>query len=188
MAYRACQLRFYRHHMITLKGKHIYLRALEPEDLAFVHAIENDEAIWEISNTQTPYSKFVIKQYLENAHKDIFEVKQLRLVISSYKDEALGLIDIFDFDFRHARAGVGILIKEPVNRAKGYGKEALKLLMDYGFAHLGLHQLYCNVSEDNEASIKLFTSAGFKEVGLKKDWNVVKGSYKNEYLFQYINS
>jgi len=42
--------------MVTLKGEHIYLRALEPEDLEFVHAIENDENIWHLSNTQTPYS------------------------------------------------------------------------------------------------------------------------------------
>lgn len=97
--------------MITLKGKHIYLRALELEDLEFIHQVENDESIWEISSTITPYSKFLIKQYLENAHKDIFEVKQLRLVISSYNDDALGLIDLFDFDFRNKRVGVGILIK-----------------------------------------------------------------------------
>ncbi|WP_242085116.1 GNAT family N-acetyltransferase [Aestuariivivens sediminis] len=173
--------------MISLKGKHIYLRALEPDDLEFIFAIENDEMIWELSNTQAPYSRFVIKQYLEHAHKDIFEVKQLRLVISNYDHVALGLIDIFDFDFKHSRAGVGILIKEIANRANGYGKEALKLLMDYCFIHLGLHQLYCNISEDNEASLKLFTGLGFKKIGLKKDWNLVNGAFKNEYLFQFIN-
>ncbi|HMQ44873.1 MAG TPA: GNAT family N-acetyltransferase, partial [Mariniflexile sp.] len=75
--------------MITLKGDYIYLRALEPEDLEFIHAIENDESVWEMSNTTTPYSKYLIKQYLEQAHKDIFEVKQLRLVISSYSHVAL---------------------------------------------------------------------------------------------------
>lgn len=174
--------------MITLKGENIYLRALEPEDLEFVHAIENDESIWEISHTQTPYSKFLIKQYLEHAHKDIFEVKQLRLVISNYQDVAIGMIDIFDFDFKNGRAGIGILIKEPDNRKKGYGGEALKLLIDYSFVHLGLHQLYCNVSDENEASIKLFKNHGFQEIGLKKEWNHVNGSYKNEYLFQLINS
>ena len=172
---------------MTLKGEHVYLRALEPEDLEFVHAIENNESIWEISNTQTPFSKYLIKQYIENAHKDIYEVKQLRLVISNFKDEALGLIDIFDFDFKHARAGIGILIKDVENRAKGYGKEALELLLDYSFTHLGLHQLYCNISEDNETSLNLFTSLGFKIVGLKKDWNLVNGKYKNEYLLQIIN-
>ena len=174
--------------MITRKGEHIYLRALEPEDLEFIHAIENDETIWEISNTQTPYSKYLIKQYLEHAHKDIYEVKQLRLVISNYKNDALGLIDIFDFDFKNSRAGVGVLIKEPNDRTKGYGKEALSLLVNYCFTHLGLHQLYCNISEENEASVKLFTKQGFKKIGLKKDWNYVNGSYRNEYLFQLIKN
>lgn len=174
--------------MITLKGENVYLRALEPEDLEFIHTIENDETIWEISNTQTPYSKFLIKQYLEHAHKDIFEVKQLRLVISSYSDEALGMIDVFDFDFKNGRAGVGILVKEPNDREKGYGSEALKLLIDYSFTHLGLHQLYCNISEGNEASVKLFSKQGFKKIGLKKDWNYINNAYKNEYLFQLINN
>ena len=174
--------------MITLKGKHIYLRALEPEDLEFIHAIENDESLWELSNTIMPYSKFLIKQYLELSHKDIFEVKQLRLVISNYKDKPLGMIDLFDFDFKNGRAGVGILVKEKEDRQLGYGREALKLLIDYSFTHLGLHQLYCNISEENEASIKLFTSKGFQKVGLKKDWNYCENSYKSEYLFQLLNS
>ena len=174
--------------MITLKGENIYLRALEPEDLEFIHTIENDESVWEVSNTQTPYSKFLIKQYLEHSQKDIFEVKQLRLVISSYKDQPLGLIDIFDFDFKNSRAGIGVLIHKKENRSNGSGSEALKLLTNYSFTHLGLHQLYCNISEDNEASIKLFSNQGFKKIGLKKDWNLVNGSYKNEYLFQLINN
>jgi diamine N-acetyltransferase len=174
--------------MITLRGEHIYLRALEPEDLEFIHTIENDESVWEISNTITPYSKFLIKQYLKQSHKDIFEVKQLRLVISSYDDVALGMIDLFDFDFKNSRAGVGILVKELNDRAKGFGSEALKLLINYSFTHLGLHQLYCNVSEENDISIKLFTKQSFKKIGLKKDWIFVNGSYKNEYIFQLINN
>lgn len=174
--------------MITLKGENIYLRALEPEDLEFIHAIENDESIWEISNTQTPYSKFLIKQYLEQSHKDIFEVKQLRLMISNYEEASLGLIDIFDFDFKNSRAGIGILLKELDNRGRGYGSEALNLLKNYCFTHLGLHQLYCNISEDNQASIKLFTNLGFKQIGLKKEWNCINGSFKDEYLYQLINN
>ncbi|MWW25113.1 GNAT family N-acetyltransferase [Algibacter lectus] len=174
--------------MITLKGEHIYLRALEPEDLEFIHAVENDEAVWEISNTQTPYSKFLIKQYLEEAHRDIYDVKQLRLVISTNEDKAIGLIDLFDFDFKNGRAGIGILIKDEENRSKGAGKEALALLINYSFTHLDLHQLYCNISEENTTSIKLFTNQGFEQIGLKKDWNYINGSYKNEYLFQLIKN
>jgi len=174
--------------MITLKGETLYLRALEPEDLEFIHAIENDERVWEISNTQTPYSKFLIKQYLEEAHRDIYDVKQLRLVISNYKNQAIGLIDLFDFDFKNGRSGIGILIKDEAHRSQGAGKEALALLVNYSFTHLDLHQLYCNISEENTVSLNLFKNQGFKEVGLKKDWNFVNGSYKNEYLFQLIKN
>ena len=172
--------------MVTLKGEHIYLRALEPEDLEFIHAIENDESVWEISNTETPYSRFLIKQYLEESHKDIYQVKQLRLVISNFDDEALGMIDVFDFDFKNKRAGIGILIRNSKHRNNGIGSEALQLLTNYCFTHLNLHQLYCNISEDNDASIKLFTNQGFHQIGLKKDWILVNGTYKNEYLFQLI--
>jgi diamine N-acetyltransferase len=174
--------------MVTLKGKQIYLRALEPEDLEFVHAIENDENIWHLSNTQTPYSKFLIKQYIEAAHKDIFEAKQLRLVISNYQNQALGMIDIFDFDFMNIRAGVGILVRNESDRGKGIGSEALQLLINYSFTHLQLHQLYCNISEDNEVSLKLFKKQGFKTVGLKKDWTFSKKTFHNEYLLQLINT
>ena len=58
--------------MITLKGTNIYLRALEPEDLEFVYAIENNESVWEVSNTQTPYSRFLIKQYLSTMTKQAY--------------------------------------------------------------------------------------------------------------------
>lgn len=173
--------------MISLKGEHIYLRALEPEDLEFIYLIENDETFWEISNTQTPFSRFILTQYLKNSHKDIFEAKQLRLVISNYENKALGMIDLFEFDFKNSRAGIGILVKESSNRHKGIGKEALQLLINYSFNHLNLHQLYCNITEDNKASISLFSNQGFELVGLKKDWNVINGKYQNEYLYQLIN-
>ena len=103
--------------MNTLKGNTIYLRALEPNDLDFVYEMENDESIWEISNTQTPYSRFLIRQYLENAHQDIYEAKQLRLAICKNDDfSAIGLIDLFEFDPKNNRAGIGILIKNSENR------------------------------------------------------------------------
>jgi diamine N-acetyltransferase len=114
-------------------------------------------------------------------------VKQLRLVISNYSHIALGMIDLFDFDFKNSRAGVGVLVKETSERQKGIGNEALELLINYCKTHLNLHQLYCNISEDNQASLKLFTKHGFQIIGLKKDWNYTNGSYKNEYLLQRIN-
>ncbi len=172
--------------MLTLKGEHIYLRALEPEDLDFVYSIENDERVWEMSSTQTPYSRFLIKQYLEQAHLDIYEAKQLRLVICSNDHTALGLIDLFDYNPTHNRAGVGILIAAQDNRGKGYGTEALELVIGYGFTHLRLHQLYANIAEDNATSMKLFENKGFHKIGVKKEWNLVNNSYKDEFLYQLL--
>lgn len=173
--------------MLTLTGEKIYLRALEPEDLDFIYKIENDESIWEISATQTPYSRFLIKQYLENAHQDIYEAKQLRLVIVNHHKEAIGLIDLFEFDPKNRRVGVGLLIAKSENRHKGYGQEALQLVCAYAFKHLHVHQVYTNIGEDNQASLKLFESLNFEQVGVKRDWTYVNGEFKNELLYQKLS-
>lgn len=173
--------------MNTLKGLHIQLRALEPEDLEFLYRLENDEALWEVSNTSTPYSKFVLKQYLENAHLDIYEVKQLRLVIcASGSEEALGFIDLFDFDPKHRKVGIGIVIFTEENRRRGFAQEALQLVCTYVKHHLDMHQVYANITEDNKKSIALFEKAGFTLSGVKKDWIQSGVVFKNELFYQLI--
>lgn len=173
--------------MLNLRGKHIYLRALEPEDLDFLYRLENDTSIWEISGTQKPYSKALLKKYLSNVHLDIYEAKQLRLCICDTADQVIGLIDLFDFDPKNRRAGVGLVIESPKNRGKGFGKEALQLVCDYAFSQLSLRQLYANILEENKASIELFKKVGFDFVGNKKAWIFSGGTFKNELLFQKLN-
>ena len=174
--------------MLNLTGNTIYLRALEPNDLDFLYFLENSTELWEISGTTTPYSKFVLEQYLENAHRDIYDVKQLRLCICTKEDDkAIGLIDLFDFDPKNHRAGVGLVILKEEERNKGVGSEAVLLVSDYVFSVLELRQLFANVVEDNRASVHLFEKLGFEKVGVKKDWIFSKGLYKNEILFQKLN-
>ncbi|QYJ68406.1 GNAT family N-acetyltransferase [Flavobacterium litorale] len=173
--------------MVTLQGDTVYLRALEPDDLDFVYQMENDESIWEVSNTVTPYSRFLIRQYLENAHQDIFQAKQLRLAICKNNNfEAVGLIDIFDFDPINHRAGLGIVIKDTFNRNEGIGSQALSLLIEYAFTQLQLHQLYANITPNNTPSVSLFTNFGFTCTGIKKDWNKKGSGYADEALYQLI--
>jgi len=174
--------------MLTLKGEKVYLRALEPEDLDFILEVENAEDFWEISATRVPYSRFLIKKYLQNSHRDIFEVKQLRLMICKLDGTPIGLIDVFDLEPKDRRAALGILIVHDENRGKGYGEEVLSLISNYCFTHLGLHQLYANVTTDNSASIKLFEKCNFKSVGTKKEWVLVNGKFKDEILYQLINN
>lgn len=174
--------------MVNLKGERVFLRALEPEDLDFLYKIENDTAIWEISGTQKPYSKSTLKKYLKNSHLDIYEIKQLRLCICRTSGESIGLIDLFDFDPKNKRVGVGLIVANEKNRNQGFGKEALGLVCAYALSHLDVHQVYANILEDNQASIHLFEGEGFQKVGAKKDWIRTGSGFKNEILYQKIKS
>ncbi len=175
--------------MQILENKSIRLRALEPEDLKLLYKWENNSAIWEVSHCQKPFSLFVLKQYLENSHQDIYESKQLRLVIElKENDEAIGLIDLFDFDPFHNRAGIGVLLHDKIHRQKGHASEALETLISYCFKSLQLQQLYCNITTSNQTSVDLFNSKGFEITGTKKQWIKSKDGWKDEYFLQLINS
>ena len=173
--------------MKELSGKKINLRALEPEDLDFLYTIENNESFWEVSSTQTPFSRFILEQYIVNSHQDIFEAKQLRLIIvDNITNISVGMIDLFEFNPLHKRAGIGILIIES-EQHKGFASEAIELLINYSFNQLNLHQLFANITADNTKSLELFTKLNFKKIGVKKEWIFSKGDFKDEILFQLIN-
>jgi diamine N-acetyltransferase len=172
-----------------MKYKDIKLRALEPEDLEVLYEWENNDSNWIISNTISPFSKYTLKRYLENSHKNIYETGQLRLMIEYIPDKTtIGTIDIFDFDPFHKRAGLGILIANESYRRKGYASMSLTCLIDYCFKTLQLHQLYCNILSNNSESIDLFKKQGFIETGVKKEWINTSDGYLDEHLFQLINS
>ncbi len=172
--------------MVKLTGKKCFLRALEPQDLDFLYQLENDTGVWEISGTLVPYSRAVLKKYLDNAHRDIFEVKQLRLSVCDPEGNIKGLIDMFDFDPKNSRAGLGIVVLNAADRNKGMGAEAITLFVDYAFSVLNLHQVYANILEDNAASRHVFEKLGFTIAGVKKDWVRWGNAYKNEVLYQKI--
>jgi diamine N-acetyltransferase len=172
---------------MKLKGQHVVLRAIEPEDIDLLYNWENDTENWNVSNTQTPFSRFILEQYITTSHVDIYSAKQLRLMICEKEGRAIGSIDLFDFDPNHMRAGIGILIADKTDRKKGLASEALKLLSNYSFEILNLHQLYCNITTDNESSILLFQKHGFQITGIKKQWIRSGNSFKDELLLQLIN-
>ena len=173
--------------MKAFTGKKIHLRALEPEDLDFLYTIENNESFWEVSSTQTPFSRFILEQYIVNSHQDIFEAKQLRLIIvDNTTNINVGMVDLFEFNPLHKRAGIGILIIEN-EQHKGFASEAIDLMINYSFNHLNLHQLFANITADNTKSLELFKKLNFKKIGIKKEWIFSKGNFKDEVLFQLIN-
>jgi diamine N-acetyltransferase len=169
----------------------IILRALEPFDLEILYQWENDQEIWRVSNTLVPYSRHILQKYIEEAHRDIYETKQLRLIIDSTDSEknqiSVGAIDLFDFDPLHCRAGIGILIAEKKYRNKGFAGLALNEIIKYSFEILQLHQLYSNITVDNTASIRVFQKSGFTLSGIKKDWVKNKNGFIDEAIYQLIN-
>jgi diamine N-acetyltransferase len=153
---------------------------------------ENNMEIWNVSNTITPFSKYVLKKYIETSHLDIWETKQLRLIIEAKTQSSLmcvpvGAVDLFDFDPFHLRAGVGILIANKEHRQKGYAPEALRLLIRYAFETLQFHQLFCNISVGNSVSLQLFKNLGFMETGTKKQWLKTVNGWQDELHLQLLN-
>lgn len=172
-------------------NKRVSLRALEPEDLELLYEWENNPDVWLVSGTFAPFSRYILKRYIEDSHLDIFQSKQLRLMIDVLNDkkqntQTIGAIDLFDVDPYHARAGIGILIGDEAARNHGYASDALKILIDYSFQHLGLHQLYCNVAAENSVSMKLFLKSGFGIIGEKRDWLKTPNGWANEIMLQLV--
>ncbi len=171
-----------------LNGTRCVLRLPELTDASFMLRIENDERYWHLSNNTSPFSIEDMWALIQSSSSDLSVDHQLRMVIEE-KTTGLscGLIDVFEYDPKNQRAGLGIFICEDYRR-KGIGSEALKLLCDYLFTVFELHQLWSRVLVSNEASMNLFRSAGFIQTGIKNDWLFFGNQFHNEAFFQLRNN
>lgn len=167
-----------------LKGKKIFLRAVEPSDATKLMLWENNPKHWKVTDTEVPFSLHGIHQLIEQ-QQHIRSMGQLRLMICLIESELpVGAIDLYDADFRHEKAAIGILIGEEEHRNKGYASESLQVMVEYARDFLELHNLYCSVQADNLDSISLFDNAGFERVGMRKEWFLIKGERIDEICFQ----
>jgi diamine N-acetyltransferase len=173
---------------MLLKGESIFLRALEPSDADLLYKWENDPELWPVSFTQMPFSRFVLEEFVNAAYNDIYTNRQLRLMVCRNSDQRpAGLVDLFDFEPQHDRAGVGIYINDKF-RQQGYASECLSLVKEYCFSTLHLKQIHAHVNTSNASSLALFLKAGFEKGGLKKCWNkTALGSYEDVWFLQHIN-
>ena len=163
------------------------LRAPEPEDLACMMQFENTTTLWELSNTTGPYSRFYLKQYIETNQNNLYEDKQLRLMIENPGKQVVGIIDLCNFDPFHHRAEVGIVIAA-YYQGQGIGELALSLLKEHSFDFLGIHLLYAYIDVTNEPCRKLFKKCGFEECAYLKDWMRTGKTYRDVVMVQCINS
>ena len=173
---------------MNIEGAICRLRALEPQDIDVMYGWENDTDLWRVSGTMAPFSRHSLMRFIEEQQYDIYASRQQRLVIEADVDgeaKAVGAIDLFDFDPQNLRAGVGIVISAEYRQA-GYAKDALCTLATYVKDVLHMHQLWCSIGADNDASIRLFQSIGFVECGRRREWILTADGAIYEILMQKI--
>lgn len=160
------------------------MRACEPSDIDLLYRWENDYSIWHVTNTYIPFSKNTLTKYLDSV-QDIFTDKQLRLMID-FNGKAVGMIDLFDYEPYHQRAGIGILIADLADRSQGLASDAMQTLKSYCKNTIGLRILFCNILVNNEASIRLFEKSGFEKCGLKPKWHKQGDELIDELMYQIL--
>lgn len=170
------------------KSGQIRLRAPEPADAQLIYQWENDPRIWRVGDNFVPYSMFQIEEFILNSN-DLFTNKQLRFMIEKRHDTnyvVVGTLDMYDFDPRHSRAGVGILIDHAA-RGNGFASQALETFEKYAFETLNLHQLYCYINTENEHSIALFIKLGYIHTGVRREWIQENNRWHDQIQLQHIN-
>ena len=121
--------------------KQIKLRAIEPEDLDLLYRIENDVELWNVGNSNVPYSRYLLHDYVANCKNDIYSDRQVRMMVENSEGRIVGVVDLVCFDPANCRAEVGLIILNAYRR-KGYGSAVLKQIINYSQKILHLHQLY----------------------------------------------
>ena len=164
---------------------HVWLRALEPEDLEVLYQVENDREVWDVGLTNVPYSRYVLRDFIAHSSGDIYTDRQVRLMVENDEGETVGIVDLLNFDPAHRRAEIGVVIRKE-RRRQGVATAALKELLDYARKTLHLHQVYAFVSKDNEASSRLFLKLGFEENGLLREWLFDGFDYHDAALLQFF--
>ena len=171
---------------ISMRGEKVSLRAAEPSDLDLLYILENDSDRAMSSFTTAPASRHMLWQYLDSYKADIYAEKQLRLIVTlNDTGEAIGAVDISDYDARDRRGFVGIAIA-PQYRGLGYGTEALQLLCAFASSTLGMHQLAAVTTVDNMASRALFAAAGFDTAGRLRSWVRTARHYTDVLIYQRL--
>lgn len=92
-------------------------------------------------------------------------------------DIMIGSVSIHNIDHLNRNAFLGIFIGEEENRSNGYGAEAIRLILAYGFKTLNLHNIMLSVNADNPEAIACYEKVGFREVGRRREWVFKNGKY-----------
>ena len=159
--------------MIT--GEKVFLRPVELEDSRILSAWLNDRETNKNLDIIYPLSKRYADNFTleaEGENKKVFIIDD-----EQYKPIGLVIIDKIKWEYSHCEVGIAIYKKD--KRRQGYGKDALKTLLDFIFNNMNLNLVYLNVLEENIPAINLYKSLGFVKEGTLRNRCFRDGKYHN---------
>lgn len=107
-------------------------------------------------------------------------------IIQESNNELIGNCGINALNQIHQCSEIGIFIGEEEKRNKGYGTEALQLLLQYGFQYLNLHNIMLKVFSFNQRAIQCYKKVGFQEIGRRREAYFLKGTYYDEIFMDIL--
>ncbi|MDI6787718.1 MAG: UDP-4-amino-4,6-dideoxy-N-acetyl-beta-L-altrosamine N-acetyltransferase [Planctomycetota bacterium] len=160
-----------------LVGKRIRLRAVEEKDLPKIVEWRNKPEIYQYFYEYEPLSnaqqKIWFEKFLKNESEKYF-------IIETTAGKAIGTVGLTHIDWRNRKCEWGrFLIGEKKHQGKGYGKEAVALILKYVFEHLNMHKLYCDLFASNQKVISLYKSSGFEIEGTLRKHVFKNGDYQD---------
>ena len=169
---------------MELKGEQTVLRALESADVPLLHtlAMGSDANEWTTPYWR-PWSTADFEQFVRQTYPNPPDRIRLAICTSGMTSELLGVVELFDINWIHGRAELGIIIWRQIDRRKGHGKDAIATVLRWAFETLRLRRIYAKVIESNAASKRCLQRAGFAEEGRWRDHFFVDGRTEDAVLF-----
>ena len=167
-----------------LEGERIYLSPIHPDDIEIYAKWLNDAKITQFLTIHNSYVTLGgEKEFVESTQKEEFVFG----IINKETDTLMGNIGLTKFDYKGGTAELGIFIGDEENLGKGYGSEAIKLLVKFGFEELRLHNIMLTVYDFNERAQKAYKKCGFKEFGRRHEARFFNGKYHDIVYMEIIN-
>jgi diamine N-acetyltransferase len=139
----------------------IYIEEISREDLPYIHWVENLEEYWHINEHPGPYTLEEITDCFFPSRKYPIHKQQRWVIRLAENNFPIGILDAFNFSEEDQSIGVGILIPNRKDHNKGFGKEAIRLLIKKLTFDKHISIVFALIDKDNAASISLFEKSGF---------------------------
>lgn len=172
---------------MRLNGENIYLRPLKMEDAHGDYPDWlNDQGVCKYnSHGETLYTPEMAHAYIESVTNN--SAYKVFAICTQSEDRHIGNIALQQISHKNRSAEFAILIGEPSAYGKGVGFEAGKLILDYAFAVLKLHRVYCGTHEENIAMKHLALKLGMQEEGRRQEAIFKNGKFADVVEYGILN-